>query len=266
LAALGRTRDELAASGLHVEVQLRRGEVAEQLVQAVGDHRADLVAMATHGRQGLARAILGSVASQVVVHGTTPVVLLRPGGKRVSQLRRLLVPVDGSPGGALGLAAAAGLARAAQARLILLIVAPRIPEYAYALASATPGSVSLDPSWEQDGLCAAQTYVDGLSDRLRRHGLEVEGRARLGEPATTIIDMARDVDADLVVMSTHARTGLARAVLGSVTDRVVSSADRPVMVIPHRVVPHGGGSAPGAPHNQASGHSSSSLGGAALQV
>jgi nucleotide-binding universal stress UspA family protein len=149
--------------------------------------------------------------------------------------------------------------------LTLLIVAPQIPEYAYALASATPGSMSLDPSWEQDGLRAAQTYVDGLSDRMRRHGLEVERRATLGDPATTILDMARDSDADLVVMNTHARPGLARAVLGSVTDRVVSSADRPVLVIPHRVVPYDGGSAPAAPSNQASGHSSSSLGGAAVQ-
>ena len=229
LTWLRRTRDELGASGLHVEVQLRHGDIAEQVGKAAQELGANLVVMASHGRHGLARAILGSVSTQVVTHGTTPVVLLRPGGKRMTQVQTLLVPVDGSPGGSLALGFATGLARGAGARLILLDVAPQIPEYAY----ASPGGLYIDPSWDEDALAAARTYVDALSARLYRHGFQVESRTALGDAAASILQAARDVDADLIVMSTHARTGLARAVLGSVADAVARGADRPVMVIPH---------------------------------
>ncbi|WP_410964928.1 universal stress protein, partial [Salmonella sp. SAL04286] len=82
--------------------------------------QADLVIMRTHGRAGLERVALGSVTERVLKGSQVPLLLLRAGGRRVSAIRKLLVPVDGSPGGAVGLATAVGLARATGAQLHLV--------------------------------------------------------------------------------------------------------------------------------------------------
>ena len=88
--------------GLQVETCVRRGKPGTEIIVAAAEHHADLVIMTTHGRSGLARAFLGSVAQRVVATSPVPVLLLRPGGHLMSRLGVILVAVDGSLGGALG--------------------------------------------------------------------------------------------------------------------------------------------------------------------
>jgi nucleotide-binding universal stress UspA family protein len=102
--ALARIAAELGAAGVRVTTTVQAGaNAADEIVTAVRRQDADLVVMATHGRAGLSRAVLGSVAERVVAESPVPVALLRPGGHRVSRISTLLVPVDGSPGGSLAL-------------------------------------------------------------------------------------------------------------------------------------------------------------------
>src|SRR5438105_14586713 len=89
----------------------------------------------------------------------------------------------------------------------------------------------IDPAWDEEALRSAQTYVDGLSGRLQTSGLQVESKAVRGEVAATIDAVAEETNADMVVMSTHALTGPARAVLGSVADSVVRTSHRPVLLV-----------------------------------
>jgi nucleotide-binding universal stress UspA family protein len=199
---------------------------------------ADLIAMATHGRSGLARVFLGSVAERVLKASPIPVLVLRPGGLPTTRLNTLLVPVDGSPGGAIALAVAVGLARRADARIALVQVAVPMLAYEMADAGAFAGGVYLDPAWDEEALAAARRYVSGLADRLRRDGLRADGMAVAGEvalPGTSVADglmrAAEGLGADLIVMSTHAHTGAARVLLGSVADAVVRNAHRPVLLV-----------------------------------
>jgi nucleotide-binding universal stress UspA family protein len=228
---------ELRASGVEASTVVRQGTPAEEIVGEAVDCSADLIAMATHGRSGLGRALLGSVADGVVTTSPVPVLLQRPGGHRVGAVRRLLVPVDGSPGGALALGVALGLARAAGARITLLEVV--VPLVSYALGTSVDGGMAyLDPAWDAEATTAAQAYVGGMAARLGRAGVEAEGRAAIatiGTPSATIADaigrVAAEVDADLIVMSTHALTGPARTVLGSVADAVVRESHRAVLLV-----------------------------------
>jgi nucleotide-binding universal stress UspA family protein len=89
----------------------------------------------------------------------------------------------------------------------------------------------IDPAWEDEALRSAETYVEGLSRRLGTAGVQVEAKALRGEVAPTIDAVAEETDADMVVMSTHALTGPARAVLGSVADSVVRTSRRPVLLV-----------------------------------
>ena len=187
--------------------------------------------MATHGRSGLQRAFAGSVTERVLVECPVPVVVLKPGGKRLTQVRRLLVPVDGTAGGALALGSATALAGSTGARLDVLEVVPPVPSWMYGGGMDDASPALVDPEWEAASVQAAATYVAALAERLRKAGLEASGHHRQGHVAHTIEHLADEIDADLIVMSTHALTGPARAVLGSVADDVVRGSKRPVLLV-----------------------------------
>ena len=156
--------------------------------------------------------------------------LLKADDKRLHQIKTLVVPVDGSAGGALALGAAVGLAHATRAQLVLVDVVPPTPVWMYGAVGYGP-PMYIDPAWEDEALRSAETYVEGLSRRLRTAGVQVEAKALRGEVAPTIDAVAEEADADMVVMSTHALTGPARAVLGSVADSVVRTSRRPVLLV-----------------------------------
>ncbi len=222
---------ELAGAGIPVTTSVRRGEPAEEIVGEAVAHNADLIVMATHGRSGVGRMVLGSVATAVLERSPIPLMLMRPGGRRTTEIKRLFVPVDGTPGGSLALGAAVGLARATGAKIFLLEVVVPVPAYAYeAMPGATLGGY-VDTQWDLEAQDSARGYVDGLAARLRATGIDAEGHARVGAVAETLAAAAKEVDADVLVMSTHALTGPARALLGSVADEMVRRADRPVLVV-----------------------------------
>jgi nucleotide-binding universal stress UspA family protein len=90
----------------------------------------------------------------------------------------------------------------------------------------------IDPDWENAVIAGTREYVDQLVERLRARDVGATGFATLGEVSTTIAQTARDISADVIVMSTRGRTGPARAVLGSVADAVVRHARPPVVLVP----------------------------------
>jgi nucleotide-binding universal stress UspA family protein len=228
----------LIAKGAAADTTVRVGAPAEEIVAAAAEAGADLIVMATHGRAGLTRAFLGSVAERVLASSPVPVLLVRPGGHGLEKLGTILVPVDGSPGGALALASAAALARSTRARIVLLQVV--VPALAYQLLDATGlgGGLYFDPAWDEEALEGARRCVTGLASRLLAAGLAAEGQALIGDavtPSASVVDAiiagADRVAADAIVMSTHAHTGAARALLGSVADALVRSSQRPVLLV-----------------------------------
>jgi nucleotide-binding universal stress UspA family protein len=225
---------ELRSVGLKVETYTSHGDVAAEIIKRMRMTGTDLIIMRTHGHAGLQRAALGSVTERVLSHSDIPMLLLRPGGRRVTTIRRLLIPVDGSPGGAIGLATAVGLARAAGAQLDLVEVV--VPVYRQAWGKYE-GLMYYDPTWDDEALASARAYVDGLVGRLTVAGLIARGEARIASDVSAdIVLAARAHEADLIVMSTHALTGLSRALLGSVADAVVRTAGCPVLLV-HRSLP-----------------------------
>lgn len=80
------TRRQHANDGVAIETLVREGPVAEAIVRAAADEQIDMIAMATHGRSGIQRAVYGSVAEQVLRSSTKPVLLVRVPGSPVEQL------------------------------------------------------------------------------------------------------------------------------------------------------------------------------------
>jgi nucleotide-binding universal stress UspA family protein len=226
---LRRVAAELAGSGVRVESAVRPGQPADEILKEVGEQSADLVIMRTRGQAGIQRAVMGSVAERLLSRSDVPIMMLRPGGRRMDRIANLLVPVDGSPGGALALARGLDLAKAtgAQIRLVEVIV-----PLAFHTLAPDGGPMYYDPAWDDEALSAARTYVEGMLTRLRNAGAVANGDARMApNVAAAIVEASEEHKSDLIIMSTHALTGLPRAVLGSVADAVMRTAPCPVLLL-----------------------------------
>jgi nucleotide-binding universal stress UspA family protein len=207
------------AAGLTVHTTVRLGDPASAIVHLGREIKPNLIIMATHGRSGLERTILGSVTDKVVRASSAPVLVLRPCERKVERFHTVLVPMDGTQGGTSALATALPLATDIGARLVLVraVAPPPSPLF----------SQTLRPGTLQQG----KLYVEHVASRLRQRGMSVEARGVIGQPGTAIVALAEDTDADLIVMSTHGRRGPTRSILGSVADEVVRHSRRPVLLV-----------------------------------
>ena len=169
---------EYAAPDVKINLAVREGDAARAILEEVQQRGADLVVMRTHGRSGLARAVLGSVAEKIVKQSSTPVLLLPPGDRTEPRgsIDSILVPVDGTPGGALALGIATNLARERSASLQLLQVIQPLP----GLSEQRPAGGCSDGCRSVVGRHAetgAQAHVDALASRLSVRGVVAQGEA-----------------------------------------------------------------------------------------
>ena len=221
-AYLTQQSDQLALQGFNIESEVRIGRASEEvLVAATG---ADLVLIATHGRTGVARWWLGSVADVIIREAACPVLVIGPNITQdiSDQPKRILLPLDGSPVGEEALPVATWLARATGAELDVVRA-----------LSLTP--VAYDPGM---GVYSAD-LIDSLEDSVRAYLEQINQRLsdlnatttmRVGSPGEALYQHLEERPADLVVMSSHGRSGVKRAALGSVTDRMLHGP-APVLVM-----------------------------------
>jgi nucleotide-binding universal stress UspA family protein len=222
---------EIAAAGLLVDWLMRAGPVGWLNIEAPQVSKADLIVVATHARTDPAGVSDGGASERVAAESGRSILLLPPDGKRLDQIRTLLVPVDGTARGALALDAAALLAAKTEARLVLLEVVSPAPLWRYSSIEFGPGT-DIDPTWEQEEpVRRAERYLEGLTRQLQKAGLQVGGRVLKGEVAPTINAVANETDADMVVMSTHASIGPASSVPGSVAAALARTSHRPVLLV-----------------------------------
>lgn len=83
-------------------------------------------------------------------------------------------------------------------------------------------------------IAEARDYLMKVADRLTGDGIEVEYAILVGDPAESIVEQADELGVDAIVMSTHGRSGISRWIFGSVTQKVLSAAKHPVLVVPNR--------------------------------
>ncbi|HUK32341.1 MAG TPA: universal stress protein [Vicinamibacterales bacterium] len=140
--------------------------------------------------------------------------------------RPILVPLDGSALAEAALPEAVRLARALHAELILLQVVPPPSEI---IQSGTM-RIAVDEIWSSQRQ-EALAYLNCLRVRAELAGLRVHVVAELGNPAEKILEIATARDVDRIVIATHGRTGISRWMLGSVAEKVMSGADRTVVLV-----------------------------------
>lgn len=209
------------------------GKAGPELARYVRELGIDLVVMATHGRGGIRRAWLGSVADHLIRTLDVPVLLVRPQEGKAAPDRPpgvgpILVPLDGSPLAEAALDAAVALARIWDAEVTLLqVVRPVLLSADPALPRPSAYDEDLTASCRQQ----AQDYLDDIVERMRGQGLRATGVAVVAwNAAEAILEVARPERVSIVALATHGRGGLRRLVLGSVADKLVRGADVPLLV------------------------------------
>ena len=227
---LDRLRKSLLLENVPSEILAEWGDPAEEILRAGKAARFDLIAMATHGRSGLHRELVGSVAESVLRKSEIPVLAFRP-GSRLGDWKRIVVGLDGSAAAEAVLTDATELARAMGATLHLVQAKSLRP-----LLRLQPGKPFPVP--EED----PKPYLEALAGAVTLNGVPAIAEAREGEAADEIVAVARETGAGLICLTTHGRTGLARHLLGSVAESVLRTAPCPVLLRRVASIPAGAGS------------------------
>jgi nucleotide-binding universal stress UspA family protein len=139
--------------------------------------------------------------------------------------KKILVPLDGSELAKTALGQAENLAKTFEAEIILFQVVPFMPIYG-SPELVTP--LIVDEKQKE----AVEKYLAALAEELKKRGFRVTTMVRTGQQvAAEIIDLAKEVGADLIVMCTHGRSGITRWVLGSTAHKVLIRAETPILLV-----------------------------------
>ncbi len=222
----------LKEDGLDVASLVSEGNPASGIADEGNMEPSTLIAMSTHGYSGITRWVMGSVTDKVLHATTNPLLIVRAREQAAFtpevRLESVIVPLDESALAEQVLPHVVSLAKALRLKVTPVSVTPPVDAY-YSYAEYATVNWD-DVAMEVDNHAAG--YLREIGQKLLSLGApSVEERLLHGSPAAAIVDLARETPDNLVMMTTHGRSGLGRWVLGSVADRIVRNSGDPVLVV-----------------------------------
>jgi nucleotide-binding universal stress UspA family protein len=210
------------------------GDPPEEIVRYADSQESALIVMATHGLSGIKRWAVGSVADKVARATERPVVLIRGKGARPdvrekSLLNTILVPLDGSTESEAVLPYVEGLASQLGSSAVLLQVIPA--GYQTVSPEGFPGYIAFPEDQMESTGAYARDHLNKVCAGLKQKQVSATAEVRSGVPANEIMKLADEINADLVAMSTHGRSGVGRLAFGSVADRVLHDGNTPLLLV-----------------------------------
>ncbi len=234
--------EEVAGRGFPAGTQVERhvhtsevSKMAESIVEHTEELQYDAVVMCTHGRSGPRDWIYGSIAQQVIELKKPPVFLIRPNEMedlQQYQCRKILAPLDGIQAHEQVIPLAVDLAKACGAALHLAMVVPTFGTLSGERKAASrllPGTTAaaLDMV-ESEG----EEYLNKVLAGLQQTGLPITTEVKRGDPASTLVEMAENAGADLIVLATHGKAGMDAFWSGSVAPKISSHSSVPLLLVP----------------------------------
>jgi nucleotide-binding universal stress UspA family protein len=207
-ARIAQLREQAAASGVAIDLRLRRGEEPyEEIVQEALQQGNDLIIIRRRGKRGfLANLLVGEMVSKVVAHAPCDVLIV-PREARMWQ-ERVLAAAEPTAQGRQVVATAAAVAAECCLPLHVVIV----------IASAEERPKS-------------EAFLREALELAQRRGVTVQGEVRMGKPFTEILAAGVGCRADLIVMGSRSDNRIGRALVGGVAQKVMGLAEIPVMVL-----------------------------------
>ncbi|MBI3854412.1 MAG: universal stress protein [Planctomycetes bacterium] len=213
-AYLNRLAAGLRARGAIVDEHVLTGSPAPALVDMAIRGGYSLIVMCSRGKSGIKRLLLGSVAEDVLRRSPIPVLIVHPlsGNKGKMKIKRIVVPLDGSHRSGSILAHVEPLAKATGAKLLFMTIIEPKAKHDYPVE-----------------VVARNLFRE--QKRLHKQGIQTELAIRYGDPVVEILSFGDVQNADLVALSTHGRTGVERALYGSVAESVLRKGKLPMLLL-----------------------------------
>jgi len=201
-----------------IKTRLEEGGVFEKIIEVAEEEKCDLIIMGRRGMTRLERALMGGVTARVIGHFRGRVLVV----PRDTSLGwdNILVATDGSVYSEAAVEEAINYAQSYGGALKILSVVNVTDEF----QAQAPGLV-------EKLVDRAKNNLEDIRDRASRAGVAAGIFVREGEPYKVITALAGQLNADIIIMGSHGRTGLTRIFMGSVTSRVIGHAPCPVMVV-----------------------------------
>jgi nucleotide-binding universal stress UspA family protein len=231
-AYLNTIAQTLSPGAVTVETRAINGSAADAIVFFAEGNGVDLIVMSSHGRTGSSRWVYGSVAEKVLHHAPCATIIIRAHvAVEMFQNRKILVPLDGSPLAEQALEPALTIAEAVGSDVTLVRVAP----------GREPLPQSMTPSGEDVGAALdqaaarereeAEAYLQHIYTARPNQHLFIDVVTTEGDVADAIVSYAETHHSDLIVMSSHGRSGIGRWLHGSVAEKVLRGADCATLII-----------------------------------
>ena len=224
-----------------VRAELADGHYAEEILRFAEENKVDLILMASHGRSGIRRWRMGSVADKVLRASKMPVLFIRAGVENAVPYdkwptRTILVPLDGSETAESALPHAEALAKQrapepVTVNFIRVCDTPIAPSYYSPELSGVP--LNWGEFMEQEMTFCKQSateYLAKIAKQFEDNGIKTQSAVLVGKAADEIIDYATKNPFSIIVMATHGRSGLSRLVFGSVTESVLQAVSNPILL------------------------------------
>jgi nucleotide-binding universal stress UspA family protein len=226
-----RVAAELGRIGLRVHPVVLYDKAADAILEYCDLNKINMIVLSTHGRSGIGRWVLGSVAGKIVRGASCPVLLITANKNDEPKLesvavKRILLPLDGSPLGESTLTYVEELATKMHCEVLLLQIIKPLDKDVF-----VSGYTVLLADIYGDIRNQAEIYLSKVEQRLKENGITTQYEVIFGLPASAIIDYARDKAVNLVAMSTHGRGGISRWVMGSVADKVLHVSRLPLLLV-----------------------------------
>ena len=239
-----KTSVQLEGKALETRGELAVGHPAEEILRYADENEIDFIIMATHGRSGIRRWALGSVADKVLRTSSVPVLLVRAGTPEEIVYDgwptcTMLVALDGSKLAESSLPHVEALAKQrgdAKVDVVLL----RVCEPPVSPSHRSPDMfLSWDDYVRQEvARCERVSlhYLSNIEKHLKNVGISVRSKVLVGRAADEIIDYASRNPHNLIVMSTHGDSGVSRWAYGSIADKVLQGASSPIFLVRRHIL------------------------------
>ena len=221
------------ADAIKVSSAMLTGNVAEEIVKYADQEDVSLILMATHGQSGMKQWAMGSIATKVMSATKRPVILIRardakPAIRNIGGIRKIVIPLDGSSESEQVIPHIAQLAATLKAEVVLFqAISLAYPTYtADAFAYVTYSDNQTDAM-----KASALDYLAKTGATLKEKGVKTSYEVRFGSAADEIINFSDEINADLVAMTTHGRSGLGRWLFGSTAARILKGGNSNLLIV-----------------------------------
>jgi nucleotide-binding universal stress UspA family protein len=238
IAYLAEIAGRFFPSEVKVESHVHTSEVSnvsQSIVQHIDEFSPDLIVMCTHGESGLKNILYGSIAQQVIGIGKTPVLLIQPTEGESwppFAIHKIDIPVDGQPEHEQGIPIAADLAKFLNASLHLILVVPTLGTLKAERAATgrfLPASMRIMLDLAEEN---AETYLASQAEKLTPLVKSVTTEVSRGDPALAIAQTSETTGADLIVLTTHGKSGQDAFWASSVAPKVSELTHIPLLLVP----------------------------------